>query len=429
VFSVSIVRRLSIWIYPGTKKQLIKGNNNYLIAIEKVIHQLSRLTSINDIDRLLNSNLLHPIDANFIKLLVPEKRQSSEESVAFRCVSNSQFTIAFTSYEVKQLRDCPSFGLTNDWAHHRCGKLDHITGIIPCVHNEQLIGIVIVGTKVSAQTFNQKALDMFLLLGDQIAIVLERLRQVRREAELSIAERIQTGIVPQAPSVPNIELKCVTMASSSLGGDYYDVISTPRGTWILIGDVTGHGVGAARVMFMIQSIITTLIHTIDTITPSDLLFKANTILCQHMVRFTESLPSTILAIFTENGRDFEFSGYQEPIHIFRKSSWNIDVIPVDQIPLGIGFVEDLPVGDFKTNSFTLSTGDLLYVGTDGITEAPKHGDDTAGQFGPHGVNDFLIENATESVANIALKLQETIKSYSNNTLHDDMTFIVLRACE
>jgi len=47
--------------------------------------------------------------------------------------------------------------------------------------------------------------------------------------------------------------------ASTVGGDYYDIIRTDGSDWLLIGDVSGHGVTAGLTMMMIQTAIRTVV--------------------------------------------------------------------------------------------------------------------------------------------------------------------------
>jgi serine phosphatase RsbU (regulator of sigma subunit) len=77
--------------------------------------------------------------------------------------------------------------------------------------------------------------------------------------ELEIASSIQRAILPpQNPIVPGLDVDAKTRPAAELGGDVFDFISTGENTFIYIGDVTGHGVPAAIVMTMVNTLIRTL---------------------------------------------------------------------------------------------------------------------------------------------------------------------------
>ena len=53
--------------------------------------------------------------------------------------------------------------------------------------------------------------------------------QPRQGLMQRIARRIQTQLLPHAPSVPGLELTCYMRPADEVGGDYYDVFAMPDG--------------------------------------------------------------------------------------------------------------------------------------------------------------------------------------------------------
>ena len=72
----------------------------------------------------------------------------------------------------------------------------------------------------------------------------ERERILRREREISTT--LQEALVPgRLPAISGLALSAKYMLGEAdvlVGGDWFDVIPTPHGVWLAIGDNTGHGV-------------------------------------------------------------------------------------------------------------------------------------------------------------------------------------------
>src|SRR4051794_11195731 len=68
-------------------------------------------------------------------------------------------------------------------------------------------------------------------------------------AERLISSTLQQTLLPERlPRDPRLELYAWHLAAQQeliVGGDWYDVIETREGVWLVIGDVAGHGVAAA----------------------------------------------------------------------------------------------------------------------------------------------------------------------------------------
>ena len=87
----------------------------------------------------------------------------------------------------------------------------------------------------------------------------EREAAARLAGELESARRVQMGMLPESPGVlagdPRIELKAFMEPARSVGGDLYDFFMLDERTlFVMIGDVSGKGLGAAMFMALIKSL-------------------------------------------------------------------------------------------------------------------------------------------------------------------------------
>ncbi|MCP4610029.1 MAG: response regulator, partial [Planctomycetes bacterium] len=76
--------------------------------------------------------------------------------------------------------------------------------------------------------------------------------------EMELAKKIQTVLLPEEPKISGYEIAAHMEPADEVGGDYYDVINFEGKDWLVIGDVSGHGVPSGLVMMMVQ----TAIHTV-----------------------------------------------------------------------------------------------------------------------------------------------------------------------
>jgi len=80
--------------------------------------------------------------------------------------------------------------------------------------------------------------------------VTELRKSQEREIELRLASRVQQRSYPRAAlQIPGVEVAGIAHPCALMCGDYYDFIPRPEGQLaIVVGDVTGHGLGPALVM-------------------------------------------------------------------------------------------------------------------------------------------------------------------------------------
>jgi serine phosphatase RsbU (regulator of sigma subunit) len=103
-----------------------------------------------------------------------------------------------------------------------------------------------------ATAFNQMAADVER--HQRAAVEQERIKR-----ELELGRQIQSDMLPHAPLRLGLtEIKGVSVPAREVGGDFFNYFQTPSGQIaLLVGDVSGKGVGAALLMANIQASLRT----------------------------------------------------------------------------------------------------------------------------------------------------------------------------
>jgi serine phosphatase RsbU (regulator of sigma subunit) len=276
--------------------------------------------------------------------------------------------------------------------------------------------------------FTIATLIVFALSITAPAVVLERLadRQARVDAEVQAARHIQTRLLPTAVRAPGLELASHMRSAESVGGDYLDLRPAPGGSWLFLGDVTGHGLGAGLVALMAQSTMTALIEARPALTPRELTFLANRVLAANLTRLGEQRHMTFVALRSGPDGTLTVSGSHEALFIHRAAAAAVEIVELAHFPLGLGFVGDLPVEAFGEDVLRLAPGDLLLVASDGVLEAARDGDHGRGMFGEEALAAFLHEHAGRALPDIKTSLMERLDEYTGGVYHDDVSFVLLR---
>ena len=88
--------------------------------------------------------------------------------------------------------------------------------------------------------------DMATIALDNLTLVASHVENERLMRDLEVAQQVQAKMHPdKAPNVPQLEIAGVSHPSEETGGDYFTWIERDQHLVALIGDVTGHGLGAA----------------------------------------------------------------------------------------------------------------------------------------------------------------------------------------
>lgn len=263
------------------------------------------------------------------------------------------------------------------------------------------------------------------------AVVVEKITAstARVAAEMDAARRIQTQILPQRPVLPGLELCCYMRPADEVGGDYYDIYEAGGRSWILLGDVTGHGLSSGLVMLMAQSVMSSLLHSQQAIRPGALNLLANRILHQNLTRLGEDRTMTIVSICLEGPDELVLSGSHDNLYVYRKASGVVEVVEVSQFPFQLGLIDEIPEDLVAEARLHIAPGDTLFVITDGVTEAAAGGDYRRGMYDEARLVEFITRNATRPLDQIRASLAQELERFTQGVFHDDVTFVIARRQE
>ncbi len=281
----------------------------------------------------------------------------------------------------------------------------------------------------AAAGFTVAILVVFALSIFAPAVVLEHATtlQARAVAEMEVAHRIQTRVLPREPTIPGLELACHMKPAEAVGGDYYDVYNLGQHSWILLGDVTGHGLSSGLVMLMAQSILASILHAREGISPAELNFLANRVLHQNLTRLDELRSMTIVALCRQgDAQRFTYSGNHDHVWVFRKASGSVERVHVTQLPHDLGFLDEFPRSEYSESTFDLNPGDLMLLASDGIVEAARLGRHTDGMFEPRRLTALLDEVHDQPLAQIKQRILAELELFTGGVFHDDVTFVLAR---
>ncbi|HEY5925736.1 MAG TPA: SpoIIE family protein phosphatase [Kofleriaceae bacterium] len=242
----------------------------------------------------------------------------------------------------------------------------------------------------------------------------------RLARELEIAARIQTSILPRNITVEGLEIAARMMTATEVGGDYYDVLPTKTGSWIAIGDASGHGLTSGLVMMMVQTGVATLVHADPLAKPSAVLKTLNRVLFENVHDRLQAERHMTLSLmrYDRNGSLVVAGAHMDAV-CWRAATQTTEMLRTPGTFLAIS--DDIDHVNIE-QEWSLRAGDLLVLLTDGVTEAES----SAGKsFGYEGVVEVIEARATQPVSVIQNALFDAVTKHSP-TLADDCTIMVLR---
>jgi serine phosphatase RsbU (regulator of sigma subunit) len=153
---------------------------------------------------------------------------------------------------------------------------------LPLVLADRFVGVAAFGWD-APRRFSADDVAFMQAVADHAAIALERVAVL--SASRSLAETMQHSLLPAAvPDMARFAFAARYVPATrglAVGGDWYDVLDlTPDRVAIAVGDVVGHGPGAAAVMGQLRSALTSCL--LDGYGPARAL--------EHLDRFARRVP-------------------------------------------------------------------------------------------------------------------------------------------
>jgi phosphoserine phosphatase RsbU/P len=246
-------------------------------------------------------------------------------------------------------------------------------------------------------------------------------RELRDNKEqFRVAREIQQRLFPKtAPNLPPFDIGGATYPAEATGGDYFDYLPMlNQRLGIVLGDVTGHGVGPALLMAETRAYLRVLAGRREDV--GEILTRANGVLAEDVG--TERFVTLFLARLDPQTRGLTYaSAGHSPAHVLDASGKIKAVLPRTGLPLGMR--PDTEYG--CSPPITLDPGDLVVVLTDGIEESMSREGEL---FGAERALDVVREHRERPAQHIVDELYKAVRKFSNDTPQiDDITAVIVKA--
>lgn len=251
-------------------------------------------------------------------------------------------------------------------------------------------------------------------------LVLELADRVGLKRDLEIARDIQRMLLPEKPpTLPGIDIAFGTKPANTVAGDYYDAFLRPNTDdsrlLLIVADVAGKGIPAGLLMAAVQTGFHTLAS--DPVPLIELATRLNRSMCErsgggrHMITaFIAELDTSTRALSWVN------AGHNPPMLL--RSNGAIEHLEDGGLPLGA-----FRVARYESGSTQLSTGDALYIYTDGVVEAL---DESGAEYGEERLAREVSARGSAGAAAHLRRIFESVDRFAGATpQYDDITCLVL----
>ena len=261
-----------------------------------------------------------------------------------------------------------------------------------------------------AVAFNQMAEDVEK--HQQSAVEQERIKR-----ELELGRQIQAEMLPHAPLRLGLtEIQGVSVPAREVGGDFFNYFQVANGeVALLVGDVSGKGVGAALLMANIQASLRTRLAL-----GQDLSAIAGAIDRDIEENSPGPLYATLfVGILNPANRQLRYvNAGHHPQFVLRRGG-GIDRMPSTGLPVGLfagrGHTED---------TVQLAAGDVLFFYTDGCVEAES---ETGDMLGSERLEAMLSSVDSDGADDVLKRVESGVAAFrGKQEAFDDATMMVVK---
>ncbi len=293
------------------------------------------------------------VDASFVRSL----GYRDDTDLATWCHTNGQ-SVILNDLEIK----------SNDGP-----RIDSII-CVPIKTLSRAHGVMLIINKFGGGTFTDEDREKMEMLLNFVAVAIdnsilmqERLRQQKIEQEMAIARQVQETILPQdINSMPGVEIGAAYFPAQEVGGDFYDLHRLSDTSFmVIIGDVSNKGVPAALVMSAAAGIIKSTLDNTPDIPVNELAGRLNNILQAEIIRHREMFITLFFAKFDLDAKEITYCNAGHIPGLYWSAPHRAIVELSEGGPI-VGQFADIP---FKVGRRSISSGDRLFLFTDGLTEA------------------------------------------------------------
>ncbi len=294
----------------------------------------------------------------------------------------------------------------------------------PLLDSEGCLGMIVLSARRRPRPFSEDDLELLAALAAAaalrirtIALSEETARRRLLDKELELAHDIQMAMLPRSfPDLPEIEVAAVLRPARSVGGDLYDVVADGARVWLLVGDVSGKGVGAALFMAVTKTLFRAIAPGSASV--AETVSRMNRELARDNERamFVTAFAARLDLV---SGEIEHVNAGHHPTYQLRASGGFAPL--AGAVSPALGAVEE---HEYASSRARLDAGDALVLYTDGVVEARNALEE---EFHALRLESYLATCSGRTAEEVVRGLVERVEGFANEApQYDDLTVLALR---
>lgn len=250
----------------------------------------------------------------------------------------------------------------------------------------------------------------------------------RASSERRIAQTLQVGMRNNLGSVPGITADSLYSSATQqamVGGDFYTLIRLPDDRAVMVlGDVSGKGVEAASMSALVKTALTA--YAWEGASPQHMVRSLNSMLMSFSRVETFATMFVAKIDLRSHVASYCSAGHPPTVLIHPVASDTSDsgaACEMELLSVQSGVVGAFESMMYESGVFSFSTGDILFMYTDGAIEARNE----AGEFfGERRLFDLVLHESASGVHGLCESVLDRLDEFSGSALDDDIALVALR---
>ncbi len=290
-------------------------------------------------------------------------------------------------------------------------------------HEEEVVGVIQVLNKGGGAAFDGYDEQLLAALCANAAVAIDTAQLIQRdlerqalEREMQLANRIQQSLLPSSlPELAGWRFAVWQQPCDQTGGDYHDfLLPDGDGLDLVVGDVSGHGIGAALLMSTARAFLRGLHGQVEQLPV--LMGRLNNLLEEDMA--DDVFMTMLITRLHADGSCSYVSAGHDPPQIFRRATGACESL--EETGLLLGAIADCAYATVRVPP--LQTGDLLVTFTDGVFEASSPAGE---EFGLERVRKLIVRHHAMGAEGLRDALIERVFAHLAGAVpQDDITLLV-----
>src|ERR671930_96800 len=287
--------------------------------------------------------------------------------------------------------------------------------VLPLAKPGEILGTLTLLSLDPARPLDGETVDAAMTVAEQAALAIDNARLYQQQKDF--AEMMQRSLLPtEPPAIPGLQVGHVyeSAARVDVGGDVYDFLPLDDGRLaVILGDVTGKGIGAAADMAMAKFSFRALARRHPE--PADFLASVNEVIVDEIG--PGKFITMLYVLIDPASRTVACaSAGHPPAKVLRP---NGEVQPVAGRGLALGIE---PRQEYAAQTVELDADATVVLYTDGVLEARHDGE----LYGERRFDSLLRQRAGLDPQELAEAILAECRSFAGGDLGDDCALVCVR---